>query len=206
VNDNFALSFATLDRSSPEAPISVLANTRPQQPGEFRSTARRWHMGRRLSTLRLGSMLISAGIPWLYFIDQHHRVRHDLFGFGSDTGLVAPLLFLLLLAISNDLWLRRLGTRKWKSLQRWTYVAVVLTILHAVRYQPIERRPASLVFEAVVWGTSGIIVALQLRGWSQTKGRHQTLPSSWMPDQIRVAGQMISNTLWREGRHSLLWR
>jgi len=60
------------------------------------------------------------GRPWLYFIDQHHRVRHDLFGFGNDTGLVAVLLFLLLLAISNDLSLRRLGTRKWKSLQRWT--------------------------------------------------------------------------------------
>src|ERR671925_496038 len=29
------------------------------------------------------------GRPWLYFVDQHHRVRHDLFGFGNDTGLLA---------------------------------------------------------------------------------------------------------------------
>jgi methionine sulfoxide reductase heme-binding subunit len=42
------------------------------------------------------------GRPWLYFIDQHNHVRHDLFGFGNDTGLIAMLLFLLLLAISND--------------------------------------------------------------------------------------------------------
>ena len=48
------------------------------------------------------------GRPWLYFVDQHRRVRHDLFGFGNDTGLVAALLFLLLLALSNDLSLRRL--------------------------------------------------------------------------------------------------
>jgi sulfoxide reductase heme-binding subunit YedZ len=80
------------------------------------------------------------GRPWLYFVDQHHRVRHDLFGFGNDTGLIATLLFLLLLAISNDVSLRRLGTRKWKSLQRWTCAAVVLTILHAVAYQHIEER------------------------------------------------------------------
>ena len=52
-----------------------------------------------------------------------------MFGFGNDTGLIAALLFLLLLAISNDVSLRRLGAQKWKSLQRWMYAAVVLTIL-----------------------------------------------------------------------------
>jgi methionine sulfoxide reductase heme-binding subunit len=51
------------------------------------------------------------GRPWLYFIDQHDRVRHDLFGLGNGAGLIAAFLFLLLLAISNDLSLRRLGTQ-----------------------------------------------------------------------------------------------
>jgi sulfoxide reductase heme-binding subunit YedZ len=37
------------------------------------------------------------GRPWLYFVDQHGHVRHDLFGFGNYTGLVAALLSLLLL-------------------------------------------------------------------------------------------------------------
>lgn len=26
------------------------------------------------------------GRPWLYFVDQHYRVRHDLFGFGNENG------------------------------------------------------------------------------------------------------------------------
>jgi methionine sulfoxide reductase heme-binding subunit len=64
------------------------------------------------------------GRPWLYFMDQNRHVRHDLFGFGNDTGLIATLLFLLLLAISNDRSFRRLGAHKWKSLQRWTYAAM----------------------------------------------------------------------------------
>ena len=34
------------------------------------------------------------GRPWLYFVDEHRHIRHDLFGFGNDTGLVAALLFL----------------------------------------------------------------------------------------------------------------
>jgi sulfoxide reductase heme-binding subunit YedZ len=106
------------------------------------------------------------GHPWLYFVDQHHRVRHDLFGFGNDTGLIAALLFLLLLAISNDVSLRRLGTRKWKSLQRWTYAAVVLTILHAVAYQHIEKRQAA--YEAVLWSAATLISMFQIIGWWRT--------------------------------------
>lgn len=102
------------------------------------------------------------GRMWLYFVDEHHRIRHDWFGFGNDTGLAAALLFLLLLAISNDLLLRSLGTRRWKSLQRWTYAAVILTILHAIAYQHVEQRPdAYLVLLA---GITLVISIFQLAG------------------------------------------
>jgi sulfoxide reductase heme-binding subunit YedZ len=103
------------------------------------------------------------GRPWLYFVDQHNRVRRDLFGFGNYTGLIAAFLLLLLLAISNDLSLRRLGTRKWKSLQRWTYLAGVLTLMHAVASQRIERRQVG--YESVIWGITAIVAALQITGW-----------------------------------------
>ncbi|HWC19534.1 MAG TPA: ferric reductase-like transmembrane domain-containing protein [Terriglobales bacterium] len=112
------------------------------------------------------------GRPWLYFIDEHHRLRHDVFGFGNDTGLLAALLFLLLLAISNDLSLRRLGTRKWKSLQRWTYAAVVLTIAHAVAYQHVEKRHAT--YETVLWVVTATLAASQLWGW-----RRMATGSNW---------------------------
>jgi sulfoxide reductase heme-binding subunit YedZ len=115
------------------------------------------------------------GRPWLYFVDEHHRVRHDLFGFGNDTGLIAALLFLLLLALSNDLSLRRLGSRKWKSLQRWTYAAVALTIAHGVAYQQIEKRQQS--YRTILWITTAILAAVQLAGWWQTQ-RKQTHRSS----------------------------
>jgi methionine sulfoxide reductase heme-binding subunit len=107
------------------------------------------------------------GRPWLYFVNQHHRLRHDLFGVGNDTGLIAVLLFLLLLVISNDLSLRRLGTQKWKSLQRWTYIAAVLTILHAVAYQHIEKR--QLAYQTLLWTTTAIAATFQLLGWWRTK-------------------------------------
>ena len=109
------------------------------------------------------------GRIWLYFVDQHHRLRHDWFGFGNYTGLAAAGLFLLLLAISNDLALRRLGTHRWKSLQRWTYAAVVLTILHAIAYQHVEQRRGA--YEAVLAATTLGIAVLQLAGWKRAKAR-----------------------------------
>ncbi|MBI3645862.1 MAG: ferric reductase-like transmembrane domain-containing protein [Acidobacteriales bacterium] len=109
------------------------------------------------------------GRPWLYFVDEHHRVRRDLFGFGNDTGLVAALLFLMLLAISNDLAQRRLGTRTWKSLQRWTYLAVALTLMHAVAYQWIEKREPA--YEALLWATIATAGVFQAAGYRRTKAR-----------------------------------
>jgi methionine sulfoxide reductase heme-binding subunit len=107
------------------------------------------------------------GRPWLYFVDQHYRVRSDLFGIGNHTGLLAALLFLFLLAISNDLSLRRLGARKWKSLQRWTYMAVALTLTHAAAYQLVEERRAA--YDALLWATLSTSAVLQVAGWRRTK-------------------------------------
>ena len=100
------------------------------------------------------------GRPWLYFVNEHHHVRHDLFGFGNHTGLIAAVLFIILLIISNDAWLRRLGSRKWKSVQRWTYIVAGLTFVHAAAYQSIEKR--GLSFAIVLWVTIAVVISMQL--------------------------------------------
>lgn len=107
------------------------------------------------------------GRMWLYFVDPQHRLRHDWFGWGNDTGVAAALLFLLLLAISNDLSLRRLGTRRWKAVQRWTYAAVILTILHAIAYQHVEERRAA--YEVLLGVIIAAIAAFQLAGWVNSR-------------------------------------
>jgi DMSO/TMAO reductase YedYZ heme-binding membrane subunit len=58
----------------------------------------------------------------------------------------------MLLAISNHLSLRALKKNRWKSLQRWAYVAFVLTAAHGMAYQVIEKRhvPWVLVFAFVI--------------------------------------------------------
>jgi sulfoxide reductase heme-binding subunit YedZ len=114
------------------------------------------------------------GRPWLYFVypaDQPHDVpvRHDLFGFANFTGLVAGLVLLLLLVLSNDLSLARLGTRRWKALQRFNYYAAALVVAHSIAYQFIEKRihlPALLVTFAVV---VLVVAGLQLRGMGRVR-------------------------------------
>lgn len=82
---------------------------------------------------------------WFYFLDPSGRprpipLRHDLFGFANFAGLGATLILLVLLALSNDVSLRALGARRWKSLQRWNYAYVVLVVAHTVAYQVVTER------------------------------------------------------------------
>jgi sulfoxide reductase heme-binding subunit YedZ len=104
------------------------------------------------------------GRMWMYFFKQLQplALQNTLFGFANFVGLGAALLFVMLLAISNDFSLRNLGTRGWKSLQRWTYVAMGLSVVHGVAYQVIEERHLAWIelFAALVIAT----VAIQLAG------------------------------------------
>lgn len=104
------------------------------------------------------------GRMWMYFLKQRHplKLQTGLFGSANYVGLISALLFLMLLAISNDLSLRALGLERWKTLQRWTYVAVGLAIVHGILFQLVEKRhlPWVLVFAIL----SLCIVAVQLAG------------------------------------------
>jgi methionine sulfoxide reductase heme-binding subunit len=122
------------------------------------------------------------GQPWLYFVDEHYHLRTGMFGFGNEIGLVAALLFLMLLAISNDFSLRRLGTVKWKSLQRWTYVAAVLTAAHAVAYQNVEKR--TLPFRILLYAVCAGILALQIAG-VRTRLKHALIKKYELIDRAQ---------------------
>src|SRR6267143_2946609 len=100
------------------------------------------------------------GKMWLYFLDTHHHLRRDAFGFGNYTGVVAALVFALLLALSNDVSFRRLGADRWKSLQRLAYAPAALTAAHAIAYQQIEKRITP--FQVVLYIALGIVLAFQI--------------------------------------------
>jgi DMSO/TMAO reductase YedYZ heme-binding membrane subunit len=59
---------------------------------------------------------------------------------------------------------------RWKSLQRWSYAAVVLTAAHAFAYQEIEKRISP--FKAVLCIVLGIVPGLPGSGCLEKQAKH----------------------------------
>lgn len=151
-------------------PINVLR----RRPNPVSSDLRRdfgiWTGVLSLAHVVLGLQVHLRGRPWLYFVYGPGEpraipipVRVDLFGFANYTGLVATLLVLLLLVLSNDWSFRRLGTARWKRLQRWNYWLSVFVVLHSIAYQVVEQRRERYVvaFALVVL----VVTVVQLVGY-----------------------------------------
>lgn len=105
------------------------------------------------------------GRMWMYFLRRLHppAVQNTTFGFANYVGAAAALLFAVLLAVSNDVSLRRLGLRRWKWVQRWAYVAFALTVVHGVAFQVVEARHAPWL--AFYWAVIASAVVLQAGGF-----------------------------------------
>lgn len=90
------------------------------------------------------------------------NVRAMLFAWGSIIGFLIGLVLLLLLGLSNNRVMHRLGPKRWKRLQRLVYPVFALTLIHGLAYQLLELRSAYLI--AVLVAIAGAIVILQILG------------------------------------------
>ncbi|MBV9548672.1 MAG: ferric reductase-like transmembrane domain-containing protein [Alphaproteobacteria bacterium] len=122
----------------------------------------------------VGQFVHMAGKFWLYYIYDNWQAkhvqpfRHDIFGFSNDTGLLAALVLLALLATSNDASLRWLSTPGWKSLQRWNYACFVLTAAHTFGYQTGVGGGRGWYLVLSIAAVS-ITLVLQLIGWRRRR-------------------------------------
>lgn len=71
-------------------------------------------------------------------------------------GYVIGLAFLVLLAVSNNASLRRLGPERWKRIQRWAVGIFVATAVHGVIFQFIEGRTGPWLLALAV-ATAGVL-------------------------------------------------
>jgi len=77
-------------------------------------------------------------------------------------GLAATMLLLLLLAVSNDVALRALGTVRWKRIQRLNYLLFALVVTHGVLYLAVDRASWVLIVAFVL--IVAITCQIQLQG------------------------------------------
>ena len=126
----------------------------------------------------IGLTVHLRGRTWMYFVKGFHplRLQSNQFGVANYAGLVAAILFSLLLALSNDFSLRELGTKRWKALQRWAYIAAGLSVAHGILYQMVEKR--HLVWMVVFYSVVVTVVCIQILGFFRFRGRRTRLLSN----------------------------
>lgn len=92
------------------------------------------------------------------------RVLEQVGRFYIWTGWVAFLNFLPLAATSCNAAIRWMGPKSWKALQRWTYPAAVLTLLHWASLHDWGHPAAALIHFAPLAALEGYRVWWNLRG------------------------------------------
>lgn len=96
-------------------------------------------------------------------------VRELMYRWAVLGSLLIAVLFLLLLALSNNLAIRLLGNRWWKRLQRASYPAFALTVGHSIAFQILEARTAWLVAAFVVITAAVLVAQYAGRVWLRSQ-------------------------------------
>jgi sulfoxide reductase heme-binding subunit YedZ len=78
------------------------------------------------------------------------EIRSELYSWGTISGYVIAVLFVVLLALSNDWAMRKIGLKWWKRIQRVSYVGFLLTCVHAFLFQVLESREALWVVVVIL--------------------------------------------------------
>jgi sulfoxide reductase heme-binding subunit YedZ len=95
---------------------------------------------------------IQGTLLLLYFLHetpQGYAPLFTIYGVSNDAGLLAAILLLLLLATSNTASLRYLKGKRWKLLQRLTYLLIPLILIHTFGYQYLNLRGPLFVWSVI---------------------------------------------------------
>lgn len=143
-------------------PWNVIRSRRNPVSSDFRRDVGIWTAITGVAHVVVGLQVHFRDQMWLYFVAPPTErgltpIRFDWFGLANYTGLLATLSVVLLLGLSNDLAIRKLGRRRWKMLQRLNYVLFGVVALHGLLYQKVEGRIAQY---AVILGVTVIGVAI----------------------------------------------
>ncbi len=171
-SSHFGLSIATayaglifLAVTLAVGPLNLLRGLRNPVSNDLRRDIGIW--AGILGLLHVMVSLPAGNILFLFLRDTGEQIgvafRTDIIGIANDLGLLATLLTLLLLFLSNDWSLTLLGAKRWKSLQRWSYPLLALVVAHGLGYILQEHRQSTL-FDIFILTTVAVVI-LQIAGF-----------------------------------------
>ena len=137
-------------------PVAALRGKRQPVSADLRRDCGIWCGLVAITHVVLGLQVHLRGRTWEYFVQPVKGTllpRIDPFGAANYAGLLAALILVALLATSNDVSLRGLGTIRWRRLHALATWALILTLLHAALYQFVEQR---------AWGYVGVLLGITM--------------------------------------------
>ena len=167
-------SLALLAATLAIGPWNLLRRLPNPVSGYLRRDVGIWAAIYAIAHVVFGLQVHFGGRMWLYFLpgpDASYRfpLRIDPIGIANWVGVAATLLLVMLLALSNDASLKKLGRDRWKSLQRWNYAAAGVVVLHGALYMFIEKRALPYIAAAVL--AAGAAAAMQWAGYRDVRRR-----------------------------------
>lgn len=148
-------------------PLNLIRNRPNPVSNDLRRDLGIWGAVVGLAHIGIGLTVHLHGRMYLYFVpppEWRSRLSPGTIAFlgANYLGVVAGTVLLVLLALSNDNALCRLGSKKWKRWQQLNYAAAFTILGHGVLYQLVEKR--RLVFAVLFASVSLATAGLQLLG------------------------------------------
>jgi sulfoxide reductase heme-binding subunit YedZ len=159
-------------------PALVLRGRRPPRHVEWRRDIGIWAGILSLFHVLAGANVHFAGDWVRYFLTRAEEgarvpIRVDAFGIANHLGLFATIVVVLLLVISNNAAMRKMGGVRWKAAQRATYALFILTGAHGVLYQVLSERRIEGVI--LLWLALVTVTLAQVAGFRRVRvGRADT--------------------------------
>lgn len=121
-----------------------------------------------------GLQLRANGEILLYFFEPapnggYGPLLTSRFGISNHIGLIATVVLIVLLVLSNDVSLRKLKGKRWKWVQRWNYGLAALAFIHTFLYQDISQRERPFVLATLLLAM--VTLAVQAVGFEFYRSR-----------------------------------
>ncbi len=125
------------------------------------------------------AMTTRGNLLYLFLRPKPEGVGYNLLlsptGVSNNIGLVATIILVILLVLSNDYFLITLKGKRWKFLQRFNYGLAILAFIHTVLYQRLDNRSHTFVTVTFVFATA--LLGIQLAGFFLYRTRRAKIHS-----------------------------
>lgn len=165
------LSLALFMGAMSIGPLNLLLGINNPKSSYLRRDLGIWSALLALLHTLYGLQVHFIGRMWLYFMFPPEQaplipLRYDFFGLTNYLGVLSVILMLVLLLLSNNRAIKKLGMPRWKKWQqRCSYLLIVMLPVHGLIYQILDKRIGG--YTLLLGAITASMMTLQLAGMAK---------------------------------------